>query len=388
LRRVGAIAAAALALAACGRLDQASPTLAPAPTSTPMPTVTATVTPTVMPATESTQPRYSFRPYALEVEDAGNCRFVWGATNAIGDERFNYACDTGLWGLGGPYRSRGGEIVIDTAYGPAANPTPSGPRQVAAMSTLSLDDPRCIKLSGIAQAQCIDSLFQEDPTMVPLIEPTVVPTATATPTSTSLPEVVRPIIPYPEPVSTPVPHVYSVPTYPGYKSQAPYNLVPMHSGHDKEMQIVLKAAQQWNDLTGLDLFDNSSSNIVPVMFEGDADNGCPNLISGQNIQTNGFMAAYPGTVTKPYTAFVWLCVREFVLDGCTATQHELGHVLGLADNQTSGSTGVMSYWEGRYPGDGGISYDQWCHNPILPKEAEAVRELNSTNQRTPTPTRQ
>jgi hypothetical protein len=158
------------------------------------------------------------------------------------------------------------------------------------------------------------------------------------------------------------------------KSHAPYRLVPMHPGHDDEMQVVMNAASQWENLTGLDLFDDSSPNLVGVMFQGD-----PECITKTANDSPPVAAIFPGAAEPPYAAFVWLCVKQFQDDGCSSAAHELGHVLGLADDYTPGSAGVMSAWMGHMPGDGGITYEEWCHNSPTFEEAFAVKLFNSTH---------
>jgi hypothetical protein len=321
-----------------------------------------------MPGTQNAPPGYTLRPYRLEIEGAGSCTFAWGATDVLGDERLNYQCDTGLWGLGGPYRSDKGIFVIDTTRRIGGELSGPEVRQVTALSVLNLDDPRCIMRSGIAQAECLRNLFEEDPTVVPMGS---TPALTATPVSQA-----------PIPTETPAPqpesdsdiyYIGTVPVFKYYKSAAPYKIIAYKPGHEKQLGIAKQAAQQWEDLSGVDLFDDNSPNVVAVMFQGD-DPEC-----GDQLYSK-YMATVPGYVPaeKPYTAFVWLCIDEFLLEGCTAIQHELGHILGLDDNRTPGSTGVMSYWEGTHPGTV-IPYESWCHNPPTEAEIQAVRELNSTN---------
>lgn len=187
------------------------------------------------------------------------------------------------------------------------------------------------------------------------VSPTLVPTSTVTPTS--VPE-----------IPTPVPQVIypDVPVLDSCQSMTPYKLVAIRPGHDREMQIMWNAAQQWNGLTGLDLFNSNSSSLIGVAFEGDPE--C-------NSALYPVAAVPPGAVGEPYTGLVWMCIREFLDNGCVSPQHELGHILCLADNHQPGSDGVMSSWMGHYPGDGGISYEEWCHNPILPQEIAAVKAL-------------
>jgi hypothetical protein len=198
----------------------------------------------------------------------------------------------------------------------------------------------------------------------------VIPTSTSQPTVTPAPteEIFYQSPGYHYDTSRPWPTISGVPIFEA-ESYAPYRLVAVHPHHDQEMWFVFKATQVWNTMSGTNLFDDTSSNLIAMYFQDDPEcNG--NLDANLWSQPN----------QDGYVGIVHLCVREFLIDdGCLApVEHELGHILLLADNTQPGSVGVMSYWMGHTKDSPGISFNQWCHNPILPKEAEAVRELNST----------
>jgi protein-disulfide isomerase len=122
----------------------------------------------------------------LEIEGAGICSFIWGATSGIGDERLNYGCEQGIgtWGLGFPYWSSQG-LVIHVTYWTGGSRA-SGPieiRQVLAQSVVSLDDPRCPG-TGIEKSKCLGKLFQDNPVMVPANTITPAATSVSIPKST------------------------------------------------------------------------------------------------------------------------------------------------------------------------------------------------------------
>lgn len=154
------------------------------PTSTPTAPVTSTSTPTLGPTstrtpavgTDDTGQRYSFHPLRLEVEDAGVCGFVWGATNSIGGKRFNYSCEHDVWGLDFPYWGVRG-LVIDTVQWTGDHESsPTEVRRVTAMSVVNLDDPRCLGLASIDASECLAKLFRGNPAMVSTDNTTPTPT--------------------------------------------------------------------------------------------------------------------------------------------------------------------------------------------------------------------
>lgn len=228
-------------------------------------------------------------------------------------------------------------------------------------------DMRIWPIAVLAVSLCAACSIQTDTYYPPTSTPTS--TATSIPTSTPIPTAIPTATCSPvPPTSSPTPMVLDyVPRLPECKSQAPYKIISYRPGHDLEMQIVQDAAQEWEDMTGINLFDDDSSSIIAVMFDGDPE--C--------VDNSVMAATFPGTAEKPYAAFIWLCAytHEFLADRCVSPQHELGHVLCLVDNYTPKSTGIMSVFMGHDRNDP-VSYEEWCHNPILPKEAQVVRELN------------